>query len=316
MNSKHLKIFLASILIFLAIISAGCGSATQDPNTENTATSPAISTPAEFVATVTEIPPTATPEPTWTDIPPTNTPEPTATPQPTVLPNEIQDSKDVPMVLVPAGEFVMGANDDQAAAMPAHTVYLDAYYIDVYEVTQNRYRECLEAGGCDTENGKHLNTPVWDEHPMMDINWYDAQEYCEWRGGNLPTEAQWEKAARGTDQRRYPWGNEPVTCELARYGECGWMTAPVGSHPAGVSPYGVHDMAGNAWEFVYDWYDRDYYKVSPSENPTGPDRDTGWKSERGGAWFYEASLMSSIWRNHAKPTWHFDYVGFRCVINP
>jgi len=316
MNLKHKAIFLASALSLLAIFSAGCDSATQVPSTESVATSPPISTPTEFVPTLTEIPQTATPEPTWTAIPPSNTPEPTTTSQPTVLPNEIEDLKGVPMVLVPAGEFVMGADDDQAAAMPAHTVYLDAYYIDVYEVSQNRYRECLEAGVCDTENGKHLNTPVWDEHPMMDINWYDAQEYCEWRGGSLPTEAQWEKAARGTDQRRYPWGNEPVTCELARYGECGWMTAPVGSHPAGVSPYGVHDMAGNAWEFVYDWYDQDYYKVSPTENPTGPDRDTGWKSERGGAWFYEASLMSSIWRNHAKPTWHFDYVGFRCVINP
>jgi formylglycine-generating enzyme required for sulfatase activity len=233
-----------------------------------------------------------------------------------VLPEEIEDSHGIPMVLVPAGEFVMGADNDQVAAKPAHSVYLDAYYIDVYEVTQNRYRECLEAGGCTTENGKNLNTPVWDEHPMMDITWYDALEYCEWRGGSLPTEAQWEKAARGTDQRRYPWGDEPVTCERSRYGDCGWMTAPVGSHPEGVSPYGVHDMAGNAWEWIYDWYDQDYYQISPSENPTGPEKDTGWKSERGGAWFYEASLMSSIWRNHAKPTWHFDYVGFRCVINP
>jgi formylglycine-generating enzyme required for sulfatase activity len=307
--------FSIIVLITLIFVS-GCRSNATPESTPIDLSLPPTEQPTEVLPTQTEIPPTSTIEPTWTDIPPTKTSEPTPTPQPTVLPNEIEDSKGVPMVLVPAGEFVMGADDDQAAAMPAHTVYLDEYYIDVYEVTQNRYRECLEAGGCDTENGKHLNTPVWDEHPMMDINWYDAQEYCEWRGGSLPTEAQWEKAARGTDQRRYPWGNEPVSCELARYGECGWMTAPVGSHPAGVSPYGVHDMAGNAWEFVYDWYDRDYYKVSPSENPMGPDRDTGWKSERGGAWFYEATLMSSIWRNHAKPTWHFDYVGFRCIINP
>ena len=157
-------------------------------------------------------------------------------------------------------------------------VYLDDYYIDIYEVSQERYKACLEAGGCELTpgTGELLNRPVWDQHPMMDITWYDAQEYCEWRGGSLPTEAQWEKAARGTDGRRYPWGDEPVTCERARYGDCGWMTAPVGSHPAGVSPYGVHDMAGNAWEFIYDWYDQDYYQVSPSENPTGPGEDTGW----------------------------------------
>jgi len=307
-------IALAQLMIF----SSGC-SATENPNIPltNTAQAPQkVATDVPSTHTVTAVPPTETSEPTATEIPSTSTLEPTASPQPTVLPAEITDARGVPMVLVPAGEFVMGADNDQVAAMPAHPVYLDAYYIDVFEVTQNRYRECLEAGGCTTENGKHLNQPVWDEHPMMDINWYDAQEYCEWRGGSLPTEAQWEKAARGTDERRYPWGNEPVTCERARYGECGWMTAPVGSSPAGASPYGVQDMAGNAWEFVYDWYERDYYKVSPSENPTGPDYDTGWKSERGGAWFYEADLMSSIWRNHAKPTWHFDYVGFRCVINP
>jgi formylglycine-generating enzyme required for sulfatase activity len=307
------------MIVLLALVTGGCSSAETQTSETGTSSSPG-KTPTEILPslTATKLPPTKTPLPTATEVPPTNTLQPTATPQPTVLPEAIEDSHGVPMVLVPAGEFYMGADDDQVAAMPRHAVYLDDYYIDVFEVTQTRYKECLETGGCELTvgTGELLNRPVWDEHPMMDITWYDAQEYCEWRGGSLPTEAQWEKAARGTDERRYPWGNEPVTCERARYGECGWMTAPVGSHPAGISPYGVHDMAGNAWEFVYDWYDRDYYKVSPAENPTGPESDTGWKSERGGAWFYEAGLMSSVWRNHAKPTWHFTYVGFRCVINP
>jgi formylglycine-generating enzyme required for sulfatase activity len=220
------------------------------------------------------------------------------------------------MVLVPAGEFIMGSDIDQAAARPAHPVYLDTFYIDKYEVTQARYRECIEAGGCATDYGKLLNTPIWDQHPMMDITWYDAQEYCEWRGGSLPSEAQWEKAARGTDERKFPWGNEPVTCERVRYGECGWMTDPVGSHPAGASPYGAEDMAGNVWEFVYDWYQQDYYEHSLYENPTGPEAETGYKSERGGAWFYEADLMTAIWRNNLPPTAHYLYVGFRCVIEP
>jgi formylglycine-generating enzyme len=270
------------------------------------------------LATETPVPPTETPAPTPTEAPPTNTPTLTATPQPTVLPEEIVDSKGVRMVLVPAGEFYMGADDDQVAAMPRHPVYLDDYYVDVYEVSQTRYKECLEAGGCELTagTGELMNRPVWDEHPMMDITWYDAQEYCEWRGGNLPTEAQWEKAARGTDERRFPWGNEPVTCERARYGECGWMTAPVGTHPEGASPYGVEDMAGNAWELIYDWYQQDYYSVSPYENPTGPEEPTAYKSERGGAWFYEADLMTAIWRNNLPPTAHYLYVGFRCVINP
>ena len=318
MPSNYKFLYLSLIILSSIIIVSGCNTSDTLTATATIVSESQDETPTKVPPTPTEVPTTPTPEPTNTKIPPTNTPAPTETPEPTVLPVKIEDSKGVPMVLVPEGEFIMGADDDQAAAMPAHTVYLDDYYIDVFEVTQTRYKACLDAGGCELTagTGELLNRPVWDEHPMMDINWYDALEYCEWRGGSLPTEAQWEKAARGTDQRRYPWGNEPVTCERARYGACGWMTAPVGSHPEGVSPYGVHDMAGNAWEFIYDWYDQDFYKVSPVENPTGPDIETGWKSERGGAWFYEASLMSSIWRNHAKPTWHFTYVGFRCVIIP
>ena len=323
MNSKLLRILLISAL--LVIFVAGCSSVTEVPavaiatetkQAEAPAEQPATQVPPTVTATAE--PPTATTEPTATEIPPTNTPKPSATPQPTVLPAEITDAHGIPMVLVPAGEFVMGSDRDQAAARPAHTVYLDDFYIDVYEVSQTRYKECLAAGGCELTpgTGELLNRPVWDEHPMMDITWYDAQEYCEWRGGSLPTEAQWEKAARGTDERKFPWGNEPVTCERARYGECGWMTAPIGTHPAGASPYGVQDMAGNAWELIYDWYQQDYYSVSPAENPTGPEEPTGYKSERGGAWFYEADLMTAIWRNNLPPTAHYLYVGFRCVIEP
>jgi sulfatase modifying factor 1 len=323
MNSKLLRILLISAL--LVIFVAGCSSVTEVPavaiatetkQAEAPAEQPATQVPPTVTATAE--PPTATTEPTATEIPPTNTPKPSATPQPTVLPAEITDAHGIPMVLVPAGEFVMGSDRDQAAARPAHTVYLDDFYIDVYEVSQTRYKECLAAGGCELTpgTGELLNRPVWDEHPMMDITWYDAQEYCEWRGGSLPTEAQWEKAARGTDERKFPWGNEPVTCERARYGECGWMTAPIGTHPAGASSYGVQDMAGNAWELIYDWYQQDYYSVSPAENPTGPEEPTGYKSERGGAWFYEADLMTAIWRNNLPPTAHYLYVGFRCVIEP
>jgi len=220
------------------------------------------------------------------------------------------------MMLVPEGEFIMGSDTNQAVAKPAHAVYLDSYYIDKYEVTNTLYLECAEAGGCPTGGGKYLRNPFWAEHPVMDVTWYEAQNYCEWRGGSLPTEAQWEKAARDNDQRKFPWGNEPVTCDRARFTECGWMTDPVGSHPAGASPYGVEDMAGNAWEWVYDWYQDDYYLESPYENPTGPERDTGYKTERGGAWFYEASLMTAIWRNQAPDVAHYLYVGFRCAAAP
>lgn len=250
---------------------------------------------------------TASPQPTAT---------PTSVPSATPLPTLFMDEYGVPMMLVPAGEFVMGSNDNMAAAKPAHTVYLDTFYIDEFEVTNARYLECVEAGACTAGGGTRLRNPIFSEHPVMDVNWYMAHDYCEWRGARLPTEAEWEKAARGTDERKFPWGNDPVTCELARYGDCGWFTVPVGQHPKGVSPYGVHDMAGNAWEWTNDWYNVDYYSVSPSENPTGPEEETGWKSSRGGAWFYHADLMTSIWRNHAPVDVGYSYLGFRCALTP
>jgi formylglycine-generating enzyme required for sulfatase activity len=232
------------------------------------------------------------------------------------LPEEIIDDHNVPMILIPAGEFVMGSDSNQAAASPAHLVYLDDYYIDKFEVTNEMYLECIQAGACTSGGSSRIYNDTWIGHPVMDVNWYESQDYCAWRGGRLPTEAEWEKAARGTDERIFPWGNEPVTCELARFGECGWFTVPIGQHPDGVSPYGVHDMAGNAWEWTQDWYDQDYYTSSPAENPTGPEEDTGWKSTRGGAWFYQGGLMTSVWRNHAPPSVAYSYLGFRCVIAP
>jgi formylglycine-generating enzyme required for sulfatase activity len=225
------------------------------------------------------------------------------------------------MILIPAGEFTMGSDNNQAVAAPAHKVYLDAFYIDKYEVTNELYRACADAGVCTTGGNVLLRREDLSQHPVMDVTWYNAQAYCEWRSdgnrkGSLPTEAQWEKAARGTDERLYPWGNEPVTCDRARYTKCGVMTSPVGQHPTGASFYGVEDMAGNVWEWVFDWYKNDYYKNSPYENPTGPEQETGWKSERGGAWFYMADLQTAVWRNQAPPTAHYLYVGFRCVVTP
>jgi formylglycine-generating enzyme required for sulfatase activity len=246
---------------------------------------------------------------------------PTQTPSPTPFPNVITDTFGVPMILIPAGEFTMGHDNNQAVAAPAHKVYLDAFYIDKYEVTNERYRACADAGVCTKGGNVLLRREDLSQHPVMDVTWYNAQAYCEWRSdgnrlGSLPTEAQWEKAARGTDERLYPWGNEPVTCDRARYTKCGVMTSAVGQHPAGASFYGVEDMAGNVWEWMFDWYKNDYYQNSPYENPTGPEISTGWKSERGGAWFYQADLQTAVWRNQAPPTAHYLYVGFRCVVTP
>lgn len=311
---------IAFLFVAFMLLLTACGSETSPtqaslpslpPASQPTNTTLAPLTPTSK-ATDTAVP-SPLPSPTLT-IEPTSVPTgpPTATP----LPDMIEDDHGVPMLLVPLGEFVMGSNDNMAAAKPAHTVYLDAFYIDKFEVTNAQYLECVEAGMCTAGGGTRLRNPIFSEHPVMDVTWYHAFDFCEWREARLPTEAEWEKAARGTDERRFPWGNDPVTCELARYGDCGWFTVPVGQHPAGVSPYGVHDMAGNAWEWTNDWYDEDYYSYSPAENPTGPGEGTGWKSTRGGAWFYHADLMTAIWRNHAPVDVGYSYLGFRCARTP
>lgn len=307
----------ATMILLLSACTSSGATAPQVTNTSNPPTLAPINTqlPAPTLTSpATEtVEPSPLPSPTETLEP---TVEPTSSPTATTLPDLIEDDYGVPMVLVPAGEFVMGSDHDMAAAKPAHTVYLDTFYIDKFEVTNALYLECVQAGVCIAGGGTRLKNPIFAEHPVMDVTWYNARDYCEWRGARLPTEAEWEKAARGTDQRKFPWGNDPVTCELARYGDCGWFTVPVGQHPKGVSPYGVHDMAGNAWEWTNDWYDEDYYTYSPAENPQGPDRETGWKVTRGGAWFYHADLMTAIWRNHAPVNASYAYLGFRCARTP
>jgi formylglycine-generating enzyme required for sulfatase activity len=191
------------------------------------------------------------------------------------------------MVLIPAGEFLMGTSEEELAAwlkahpdatrewfsheMPQHKVYLDAYYMYKHPVTVAQYRMFCEATG----RAMPL-APVWkwqDTHPIVYVTWDDAQAYAAWAGASLPTEAQWEKAARGTDGRIYPWGNEwdasKAQCSKERLGDAG-RTAPVGSFPAGASPYGALDMAGNVWEWCADWYGREYYTNAPARNPPGP----------------------------------------------
>ena len=195
------------------------------------------------------------------------------------------------MILIPAGEFVMGSpegvgNDDEH---PQRKVHLDDFLIGKYEVTNGQYVEFLNAIGKNEDDAGHelVNLDIahirfkngtfkiiegWDDHPVIAIGWYGAKAYAEWEGGRLPTEAEWEKAARGTDGREWPWGD---LWEMGRYNslESGLhITTSVGSYPVGVSPYGVHDMAGNVYEWVADWYQADYYETGPLQNPKGPDQ--------------------------------------------
>ncbi len=239
-------------------------------------------------------------------------------------------------VYVPAGKFIMGSTpgeSDQDHEEPQRTVYLDAFWIDQTEVTNGMYEGCVLAGNCrppEIDNSwsqdSYYGNEEYNNYPVVGVSWEDANAYCSWTERRLPTEAEWEKAARGTDGRRYPWGNTPLESNLInsadRSIEQKWasdrlddgyrFTAPVGNYPDGASPYGALDMVGNVWEWVADIYDEDYYKEGPDENPQGATFGN-YRIRRGGSWRNTQRLVRTTHR-----LWHNDWsrsdqVGFRCV---
>ncbi len=225
----------------------------------------------------------------------------------------------VPLIRIPEGEFVMGSHAGQEDERPAHHVYLDAFYIDKYEVTVERYVTFM--------NEQKPERPFkWREatkgnqsrKPVIGIDWYDAKEYCEWSGRRLPSEAEWERAARGTDQRTYPWGEGTPTRAHTNAGQRTWngydsLTA-VGSHAPGHSPDGVADLSGNVWEWIADRYDQRYYETSPPRNPLGP--ATGpLRVLRGGAWNNDEATIRAANRAAYAPSARRNDVGFRCAMN-
>ena len=237
-------------------------------------------------------------------------------------------------IYIPAGEFQMGCDPDHNNGFacyddeePLHTVYLDAYLIDTTEVTNGQYAQCVEVGDCTPPYSAsswtrsfYYGNPEYADYPVGRMYWDQAQNYCTWVGGSLPTEAQWEKAARGSsDSRAYPWGDTYPNCMLANFydffgtGEyCNVDTSAVGSYPSGASPYGLLDMAGNGWEWVNDWWDPTYYSVSPYSNPTGP--ETGMqKGFRGGSWdqYYDSARVAYRGNAYTGTTGHA--IGFRCA---
>ena len=239
------------------------------------------------------------------------------------------------LVEVPAGSFSMGSNDGENNEKPVHTVYLDKYYIGKYEVTVGQFREFVNAKGYKTDAEKSGGAYVctggswqpkadasWknpyftqsDKSPVVCVSWNDAKAYCDWAGLRLPTEAEWEKAARGPstgsgDGRKYPWGNEWNSAKC-NSGENYENTSPVGSFSSGVSPYGVYDMAGNVWEWCNDWYDGSYYGSSPSSNPTGPSSGA-YRVRRGGSWNNNDYSCRAATRNYVNPVNRNYGTGFR-----
>ena len=227
----------------------------------------------------------------------------------------LPDGEKMIFVKVPAGEFLMGASEDDPEAnddeKPQHRVYLDEYWIGKYPVTNAQYK--LYDPGHSFEQGK-------ENHPVATVFWAEALFFCLWmtkvtvRYITLPTEAQWEKAARGIDGRRYPWGNQPPTKRLANFGNVIKGTTPVDQYPGGASPYGALDMAGNVWEWCIDWYDENYYKHSPQSNPKGPGSGKD-KVHRGASCDYRQWYLRASARIRCSPTLKLNFRGFRCCID-
>ena len=219
-------------------------------------------------------------------------------------------------VYVPAGKFMIGSDDpDDKKSNPVHVVYLDAYWVDQTEVSRGMYNVCVRASGCPPIRKQHdpsIDDPAYSMYPVIYIKWEYAQMYCHWAGRRLPTEAEWEKAARGTDGRLFPWGDSPPTIALANFNNNIGGLMPVDRYPLGASPYGALNMAGNVREWVSDWYEPFYYRRSSGINPPGPETGTT-KSLRGGSFLDDERQLRAFNRFNHDPGSPGNNRGFRCV---
>ena len=253
-----------------------------------------------------------------------NTPTPVPGIISTPLPVEITDPKGVSMRLVPAGEFTMGSDSDSDLRNAAHLVHLDAFYMDTYEVTNALYESCVRSGVCDPPHEaksyfrpSYYGNPQFDDFPVIYVDWTMAKTYCEiWRGARLPTEAEWEKAARGTDGRSYPWG-EGIRCDQANYdGDpdfalyCVGETSAVGSYEDSKSPHGLYDMAGNVFEWTSSL--NQSYPYDAADGREDPTRG-GSRVIRGGAWSQGPNDQQVFYRSWVGPDQYESEIGFRCA---
>jgi formylglycine-generating enzyme required for sulfatase activity len=327
-----LKKYLIVLFLLVLLLLVSCSPQQEDLSanpTQTLAMEPPTSTSNPTATPKSTNTPTQ-PPPTETAVPSvTPTSAPTQIPSPTPLPTQISDKKGIPMVLVPAGSFNMGSTGLSANEEPVHNVYLDAFYIDQFEVSFEMYARFLNEMGNqfeglanwieakDRDLHVHLVDGAWqvdpgfENYPMNEMTWYGARAFCVWKGGRLPTEAEWEKAARGTDERLYPWNGE-VTCENANYFGCNRQAVPIDSYPQSLSPYGAYNMSGNIMEWVNDWYAPDYYANSPAENPTGPESGTH-RVFRGGSWINGAYHIRTTYRWPKLPVLTYVATGFRCA---
>jgi formylglycine-generating enzyme required for sulfatase activity len=214
---------------------------------------------------------------------------------------------------------MMGSDDSdedaQSEEKPQHEVTLDSFWIDRTEVTNTQYMECVAEGICNASSYASNATYNGDDYPVVGVSWGDADDYCRWAGAELPTEAQWEYAARGDDGRIYPWGDQSPTCDLTQFQDCSGGTMPVGSFsPAGDSWVDAADMAGNVWEWTADWFGD--YSSTLQTNPTGPETGDG-RVLRGGSWYdYRQRNLRAAARGTYTPDPRHNDVGLRCAVAP
>jgi serine/threonine-protein kinase len=331
------------ILIILCLLAAGLGVlfVPADQLTSGllnvvNLVYPSQTSTSTLTATATAIPPTLTatktPEPTSTT---TNTP--TAAPLPptdaAAKATWVSPVDGMSLVYIPEDQYFIGSLDADALAWinekPQHAVKLSGYWMDKTEVTNAMYAKCVQAGACAVKKkimsftrDTYYGNPEFDNYPVIFVSWNDAQTYCTWAGRKLPSEAQWEAAARGPDGKKYPWGNSPPTCQLLNFASrivmgggksslCVGDTSAVGKYPQGASPFGLLDMAGNVWEWVADWNSPNYL-IKPNQDPTGP-TDGEDRVIRGGFFFTDAKYVRSAMRSWHQPEFTSNDVGFRCA---